>query len=254
MTASSPQKGGHPHSLPHVCSFLLFPAFVQLSRVNHTENCTANNNNSKLHFQPGQADTSFSSAWGQRRARQAQVGKVKHDSNLSLAMPVSVNEGDRLRMPQVPTTVVHKTECEGQAVASSGLQGVLRKDVTVSLALCEYSSAELPVCIQHIPLSCCPPLPIPTHTSGTVLAHLHEDAPVLGVGVWQGYTWRLPSLGALSGIHPLWCYKEPDTFSCESQLNLFLWLGTEVITFLQSMSREGRLLSVLLLIRVLYGI
>lgn len=56
-----------------------------------------------------------------------------------------------MTVPQVPMTVVHKTECDGQAVPSSGLQKVLRKDVMVSLALCEYSSAQLSVYIAAHP-------------------------------------------------------------------------------------------------------
>lgn len=112
---------------------------------------------------------------------------------------------------------------------------------------CQFAS-------QHVPLSCCPPPPIPHTLQVHIQSYLGEDAPVLGVGAWWGYTWRPPSLGALSGIHPFWCCKEPCSSIYEWQLNLFLWLGTEIITFLQSKSRECRLLSVLLLVRVLYGI
>lgn len=88
-----------------------------------------------------------------------------------------------MTVSQVPTTVVHKTECDGQAVASSGLQGVLRKDVSVSLALCEYSSAELIVCITAlISLLLSNPPPSPHTLPGHSLAHLHEGDSVLEVG------------------------------------------------------------------------
>lgn len=54
-------------------------------------------------------------------------------------------------MPQVFTTVGHKTEYDGWEVASSGLHGLLRRGGTVNLALSKYSSAELPVCMTAHP-------------------------------------------------------------------------------------------------------
>jgi len=55
-------KGWSSPSLSHVYSFLLSPAFVPLSRVNHAENRAASNSNNKLHFQQSQTGTSLSSA------------------------------------------------------------------------------------------------------------------------------------------------------------------------------------------------
>lgn len=103
-------------------------------------------------------------------------------------------------IPQAATTVVHGTDCDRWAVAGSSLQGVLRKDVTVSLALSWVAS------LHHS-----------TSLSTSVLQTHFGDSPWLiymtmllspELEHGEACTQRSPSSVAFSGICHLWHCKE----------------------------------------------